>query len=65
MPILLFSDGTEPVYDSAQIQEYIVQKFADNSPRLITPDVDTDLKARQIQTFSEGLLDAFVLLFWE
>ncbi|KAI1617953.1 hypothetical protein EDD37DRAFT_691507 [Exophiala viscosa] len=40
LPILLFDDGREPVYDSAQIQEYIVQKFADKSPRLVTGDVD-------------------------
>ncbi|KIV85543.1 hypothetical protein PV11_01226 [Exophiala sideris] len=65
LPILLFDDGREPVYDSAQIQEYIVQKFADKSPRLVTGDLDTDLKARQIQTLCEGLMDAFVLLFFE
>lgn len=65
LPILLFDDGREPVYDSAHIQEYIVQKFADKGPRLLTGDLDNDLKARQILTLAEGVLDAFVLVFWE
>ncbi|CAK4027991.1 glutathione S-transferase [Lecanosticta acicola] len=65
LPILLFDDGREPVYDSSHIQEYIVQKYADKAPRLITGDVDTDLKARQIQTLAQGILDAYVLVFFE
>lgn len=65
LPILLFDDGRDPVYDSAHIQEYIVQKYADKSPKLLTGNIDADLKARQIQTLSEGVLDAFVLAFWE
>lgn len=65
LPILLFDDGREPVYDSSHIQEYIVQKYADKEPRLITGDIDTDLKARQIQTLAQGVLDAFVLIFFE
>ena len=67
LPILLSPDDPsfEPVYDSAHIQEYIVQKFADKSPRLLTGDVDLDLKARQIQVLSEGVMDAFVLQFFE
>jgi glutathione S-transferase len=54
-----------PVYDSAHIQEYIVQKYADRAPRLLTGDVDLDLQARQIQVLAEGLMDAFVLRFFE
>lgn len=65
LPILLFSDGRDPVYDSAHIQEYIIQKYADIGPKLLSGDLDTDLKARQILTLSEGILDAFVLAFWE
>lgn len=67
LPILLRPDdpGFEPVYDSSHIQEYIVQKFADRGPRLLTGDVDLDLKARQVQALSQGLLDAFVLQFFE
>jgi glutathione S-transferase len=67
LPILL-SPGDpnfEPVYDSAHIQEYIVQKFADKEPKLLTGNVNLDLKARQIQVLSEGMLDAFVLEAFE
>lgn len=65
LPIMLFDDGRDPIYDSAYIQEYIVQKYADKKPALLTGDLDTDLKARQIQTLSEGVLDAFVLANFE
>ncbi|KAM3420734.1 hypothetical protein BST61_g3983 [Cercospora zeina] len=65
LPILLFDDGREPVYDSAHIQEYIVQKFADRPPLLLTGDLDSDLKARQIQVLCEGILDAFVIANFE
>ena len=67
LPILLDPENPdfEPVYDSAHIQEYIVQKYADKQPRLLTGDIDLDLKARQIMVLSEGVLDAFVLVFFE
>lgn len=67
LPILLNPrDRTfEPVYDSAHIQEYLIQKLADKGPRLLTGDIDLDLKARQIQVLSEGVMDAFVLKFFE
>lgn len=42
-----------------------MQKYADKGPRLITGDVDLDMKARQILVLSEGVLDAFVLWFFE
>lgn len=67
LPILLNPEDPsfEPVYDSAHIQEYLVQKYADKGPRLLTGNVDLDLKARQIQVLSEGVMDAFVLKFFE
>ncbi|KAI5359773.1 putative uncharacterized GST-like protein YibF [Septoria linicola] len=65
LPVLLFEDGREPVYDSAHIQEYILQKYADQGPSLLTGNLDTDLKARQIQVLCEGILDAFVLAMFE
>ncbi|KAK3697467.1 hypothetical protein LTR37_017413 [Vermiconidia calcicola] len=67
LPILLDPEDPnfEPVYDSAHIQDYIVQKFANKEPRLMTGDVDLDLKARQILVLAEGVLDAFVLEFFE
>lgn len=65
LPILIFPDGRPPVYDSAHIQEYIVRKFADRGPALITGDVDKDLEIRQIVVLSEGCLDAIVIHRWE
>ena len=67
LPILLSPENPnfEPVYDSAHIQEYIIQKYADKQPKLLTGDIDLDLKARQIQVLSEGVMDAFVLEFFE
>lgn len=40
-------------------------KYADKAPLLLTGDVNLDLKARQILTLSEGILDAFVLSVFE
>ncbi|KAK3056899.1 hypothetical protein LTR09_001937 [Extremus antarcticus] len=67
LPILLNPDDPnfEPVYDSAHIQDYIVQKYADKAPRLLTGNLDLDLKARQILVLAEGVMDAFVLEFFE
>lgn len=65
LPILLFDDGREPVYDSSHIQEYILQKYADKGPSLLPGDIDLDLKARQIQVLAQGLMDAFVLINFE
>jgi glutathione S-transferase len=65
LPILLFPDGRAPVYDSAHIQEYIVRKYEDRAPRLITGEIDADLEIRQIVVLSEGCLDAIVLNRWE
>ncbi|KAL1796565.1 hypothetical protein ACET3X_005105 [Alternaria dauci] len=65
LPILLFPDGRPPVYDSAHIQEYIVRKYADKGPKLITDDVDLDLQIRQIVVLSEGCMDAIVIARFE
>jgi len=67
LPILLNPDDPdfEPVYDSSHIQDYIVQKYADKAPRLLTGNVDLDLKARQVLVLAEGVMDAFVLYFFE
>ncbi len=67
LPILLKPEDPsfEPVYDSAHIQHYLVEKYADKAPKLLTGDVDLDMKAYQLQTLSEGVLDAFVLQFFE
>lgn len=63
LPILLTDDG--PVYDSAHIQEYIVQKYASLEPKLLPEGIDAGLKARQIQVLAEGQMDAVGLIFFE
>lgn len=67
LPILLkpSDPNFEPVYDSAHIQEYLIQKHADLEPKLLTGSLDEDLKARQLQVLAEGVMDAFVLEFFE
>ncbi|KAH9812898.1 glutathione S-transferase [Teratosphaeria destructans] len=65
LPVLLFSDGRAPVYDSSHIQRWIVTTYATRGPRLITGDVDTDLRLEQIQVLSQGVMDAVVLAFFE
>ena len=65
LPVLLFSDGREPIYDSAHIQRWIVAKYANQGPKLITGDMETDFKLEQIQVLAEGVMDAVVLAFFE
>ena len=67
LPILLFpeSDPRPPVYESAHIQTYIVEKYADRGPKLLPGDLDGDLLAKQIVVLGVGCMDAMVLLRWE
>lgn len=65
LPILIFDDGRQPIYDSVHIQDYIIQKYAAQGPQLITGDIDTDLQLKQVQVLSEGVMDAVVLAFFE
>ncbi len=63
LPILILEDGSA-IYDSAFIQEYIVQKFT-QGPSLLPGTVDDGLQARQIQVLSEGIMDSIALIFAE
>lgn len=65
LPILVFPDNREPVYDSSLIQDYIVQKWPTQGPRLITEDIDVNLQLKQVQVLSQGVMDAVVLAFFE
>jgi glutathione S-transferase len=67
LPILLFSDGTPPIYESWLIQEFIVTKYAHTGPRLMPPDSDIDaiLETRRIQILADGACDAIALVFFE
>lgn len=67
LPILVFPQGDPrpPVYESAHIQTYIVEKYADRGPRLLPADLDASLLARQIVVLGVGCMDAMVLSRWE
>ncbi|KAF2427669.1 glutathione S-transferase [Tothia fuscella] len=65
LPVLLFDDGTPPVYESWLIQEYIVTKYAHQGPRLMPSNIDAQFLCRQIQAMADGACDAVGLLFWE
>ncbi|KAJ4365364.1 hypothetical protein N0V95_000511 [Ascochyta clinopodiicola] len=65
LPILLFPDDRAPVYESAHIQNYIVEKYAQRGPLLLPGDLDGNLLSKQIVALSVGCLDALVLYGWE
>lgn len=65
LPILLFPDSRAPVFQSAHIQDYIVEKYAGKGPSLRPEGLDDDLLARQIVALSVGGMDALVLYGWE
>ena len=64
LPILIFEDGSA-MYDSVLIQEWIIQKYADKKPSLLPDGQDAGFAARQIQTLSNGHMDAMALNFFE
>ncbi|KAJ4318406.1 hypothetical protein N0V94_004452 [Neodidymelliopsis sp. IMI 364377] len=66
LPILIFPNSDRPpVYESAHIQNYIVEKYADRGPALLPGGVDANLQAKQIVMLSVGCMDALVLSGWE
>ena len=65
LSILLFPDGRPPIYQSAHIQNYIVEKYADRGPSLLPGGIDENLLAKQIVALSVGSMDALVLFGWE
>jgi glutathione S-transferase len=65
LPILLFPDGRPPIYQSAHIQNYIVEKYGDRGPSLLPGGIDENLLAKQIVALSVGSMDALVLFGWE
>ena len=60
LPILLFDDGTPPIYESWYIQEYITQKYNTKGPSLLPHSLDEQLLAKQIQVMADGACDAMV-----
>jgi glutathione S-transferase len=65
LPVLIFPDGRSPIYNSAYIQTYIVEKYADHGPLLLPGNPDENLPAKQIAALSVGSQDEVVLAGWE
>lgn len=65
LPVLIFPDERRPIYNSAFIQTYIVEKYADRGPLLLPGDLDGNLEAKQIVALSVGSQDAVVKAGWE
>lgn len=64
LPILVFPDGFS-IYNSAYIQTYIVEKWADRGPSLLPGGLDANLRAKQIVSLCVGSQDAVVNAGWE
>ena len=64
LPILIFDDGREPIYESSYILEYVEQKFEPKNS-LMPDDVDERLRAKQLAVIADGICDALVLSFFE
>ena len=54
LPILIFDDGTPPIYESWYINEYIVAKYKGMGPDLIPSSLDDQLLAKRIQVLADG-----------
>lgn len=64
LPVLVFPDGLA-IYNSAYIQTYIVEKWADRGPLLLPGGLDENLRAKQIVSLCVGSQDAVVNAGWE
>jgi glutathione S-transferase len=62
IPILL-QDGMDPLYDSKVIVQYL--EFLKQDPRMYPLDPRNNICARLIETTSDGVCDAVVLVFLE
>lgn len=65
LPVLLFDDGSEPIYESWYINEYIVQKYKGKGPDLMPESLDDQLLVKRIQVLADGACDAMGLAFFE
>ncbi|KAJ4333354.1 hypothetical protein N0V87_007645 [Didymella glomerata] len=64
LPVLILPNGRS-IYNSAFIQTYIVEKYADRGPLLLPGDLDGNLDAKQIVALCVGSQDAVVQVGWE
>lgn len=64
LPVLIFDDGREPIYDSSFILSYVEQKF-EPKESLTPSDLDTKLEGQQLEVLANTVCDALVLFFFE
>ena len=65
LPVLIIPGKRRPIYNSAFIQTYIVEKYANQGPSLLPGDLDGNLEAKQIVSLCVGSQDAIVNAGWE
>ncbi|KAF2166372.1 hypothetical protein M409DRAFT_66814 [Zasmidium cellare ATCC 36951] len=67
LPVLMFppEEHRAPIYDSSHIQDFLVTRYADRGPRLVTGEWEADMKLKQVQVLAQGVMDAVVLKFFE
>ena len=62
LPVLILDDG-ETIYESRFILEWLEVKHPE--PPLLPADPDQRLEAKRLEVLCDGILDAFLLHFWE
>lgn len=62
LPVLILDDG-RTVYESRYILEWLETKYPE--PPMLPADPDERLAAKHLEVLVDGVLDAFVLHFWE
>jgi glutathione S-transferase len=62
LPVLLLDDGGS-VYESSHILEWLEAKYPD--PPLLPAGIDDRLEAKRCMVISDGVCDAFLLVFFE
>lgn len=62
LPILIPEDGV-PVFESTYLMDWLEYKYPE--PSMLPADPALAMEAKLVQTISEGVADATVLLFWE
>lgn len=63
---VLYSDETEPVYESSFILEWVEANYPPPKyPAIFPAEKSKELLAKQIQVITDGMCDACVLMFFE
>lgn len=63
VPILIPEDGSQPIYESHFIMDYLEVKHPETA--LLPADPDDRLTAKRLEVLCDGICDALVLMFFE